>query len=77
MSVAARVLGMPAWIGALAAPAAGLVLLVGLALIAPTGMDGLIEYRCGVESNNPRRLVTGLMAGVGCALAEMTLVQLL
>lgn len=46
-------------------------LLVGALLIAPTGIDGIVEYWFGVESNNPRRLVTGLLAGVGCVLVEM------
>lgn len=46
-------------------------LVIGLMLIAPTGIDGVIEYWFGVESTNRRRLITGLMAGVGCVLAEM------
>lgn len=46
-------------------------LIIGLLMIAPTGIDGVAEYWFGIESNNPRRLITGLVAGVGCVLAEM------
>lgn len=45
-------------------------------MIAPTGLDGLVEYLLGIESNNPRRLITGLLAGVGCVIAEIALRQL-
>lgn len=67
----------------LARPAIGihgasvLRLLPGLLMIVPTAIDGFAEYAFGVESNNPRRLVTGLAAGIGCAIAEMGLRQLL
>lgn len=47
------------------------VLVPGLVMIAPTGIDGFVEYLFGVESNNRRRMITGLLAGVGCALVEM------
>lgn len=47
------------------------VLVLGLVMIAPTGIDGFVEYLFGVESNNRRRMITGLLAGVGCALVEM------
>lgn len=53
------------------------ILLLGLAMIAPTGIDGLIEYAFGVESTNPRRLITGLLAGVGCVITEMAIRALL
>lgn len=75
--VAGMLLRLPAILAQGTAREAGLVLLVGLAMIAPTGIDGVIEYWFGVESNNPRRLITGLLAGVGCALTEMAIVRLL
>lgn len=45
-------------------------IVAGLALIVPTGVDGFLEYFFGKESMNRRRMVTGLMAGVGCAVVE-------
>lgn len=56
---------------------ARVALMLGLLMIAPTGIDGLLEYRWGRESNNKRRLLTGLLAGVGCAVTEMAIVALL
>lgn len=53
------------------------ILLVGLAMIAPTGIDGFAEYVFGIESTNRRRLVTGLIAGVGCVITEMAVRGLL
>lgn len=44
--------------------------LIGVAMIAPTAVDGAAEYFCGKESNNKRRLITGLIAGFGCAITE-------
>lgn len=57
---------------------AGLLpLILSLVMIAPTGIDGLVEYGFGIESNNPRRLVTGLIAGAGCVVLELAVVSLL
>lgn len=53
------------------------VLALGLLLIAPTGIDGIIEYQFGIESNNPRRLITGTLAGIGCVITEMALVGMM
>lgn len=42
----------------------------GILLIIPTAIDGAVEYLAGIESNNPRRLITGFLAGFGCAIVE-------
>jgi len=39
---------------------------LGLALIVPTVLDGWLQMKFDFESNNARRVVTGLMAGIGC-----------
>ncbi|MCR9252839.1 MAG: DUF2085 domain-containing protein [bacterium] len=40
-------------------------LLVSICLILPTYIDGSIQMIFDIESKNYRRLITGLMAGVG------------
>lgn len=44
-------------------------------MILPTAVDGEEEYAFGKESNNTRRLTTGLLAGFGCAIAETSLIR--
>ena len=39
---------------------------LGLALIVPTVLDGWLQMKFDFESNNARRCVTGVMAGIGC-----------
>ena len=38
---------------------------IGLLIMAPTAVDGWIQMKYEIESNNTRRFVTGLIAGVG------------
>lgn len=52
-------------------------LVPALVMVAPTGMDGLLEYACGIESNNPRRVITGFLAGIGCVIIERVLMNAL
>lgn len=52
-------------------------ILLGIALILPTAVDGVMEYRAGRESNNTRRLVTGLLAGIGCVVVERAVMTVL
>lgn len=48
---------------------------LGAAMLAPTAMDGAAEYFGGKESNNRRRLLTGLLAGAGCAIIERSFID--
>lgn len=56
-------------------PAVGLG--IGTAMLVPTAIDGTAEYFAGKESNNRRRLLTGLLAGAGCAVIEKSIVDLI
>lgn len=49
----------------------------GILLILPTAIDGAVEYLAGTESNNPRRLTTGFLAGIGCVIVERAVVTAL
>ena len=49
--------------------------LAGVAMLVPTAVDGVVEYVYGKESTNKRRLVTGLIAGVGCTVIEIYALQ--
>ena len=49
--------------------------LLGAAMILPTAVDGIAEYAFGKESYNKRRLITGLIAGFGCAVTETSLIR--
>lgn len=40
-------------------------LVLSFLLIVPTVIDGIRQYGFGVESTNPRRITTGLLAGIG------------
>lgn len=40
---------------------------ISVVLIVPLAIDGTLQYVKLIESNNIRRLLTGLMAGVGIA----------
>lgn len=51
--------------------------LLGIVLMLPTAVDGVMEYRAGRESNNTRRLVTGLLAGIGCVVVERAVMTVL
>jgi len=44
-------------------------MLIALLLLAPAVVDGSGQYFLGRESTNPRRLITGLMAGVAFCMA--------
>ena len=44
---------------------------LGLALVVPMGIDWGIQRWLGIISTNPRRLVTGLMAGFGLGMGYM------
>lgn len=41
---------------------------IGLALVVPALIDGWLQMKYDIESNNLRRLATGLMAGHGSIL---------
>ena len=43
----------------------GKFFVVWILLIAPCLIDGIMQYGFGVESTNLRRLITGLLSGVG------------
>lgn len=51
-------------------------LLIGSAMLVPTAVDGAVEYYAVEESNNRRRLITGLIAGIGCAFVEKSIVDI-
>ncbi len=42
-----------------------LQLITSLLLVAPCAVDGVLQYGFLLESTNPRRFVTGALAGVG------------
>ena len=44
---------------------------LGLALVVPMGINWGIQRWLGIMSTNPRRLVTGLMAGFGLGMGYM------
>lgn len=66
-------------IGAIVIAFSGIHLSVvpGILLMIPTAADGAVEYLAGLESNNPRRLITGFPAGIGCAIVEKAVVAAL
>lgn len=47
-----------------------MLLLAGIFLMIPTAIDGIRQYRFGIESTNRRRLLTGILCGVGCAFMD-------
>ena len=42
--------------------------LIGILLVIPSAIDGGIQYFYKIESTNARRLITGLLGGVGLIL---------
>ena len=38
---------------------------ITLLLIIPTYLDGMLQAFCNIDSNNTRRFITGLIAGIG------------
>lgn len=40
-------------------------ILAAILLILPTAIDGVLQYFFDIESNNTRRIWSGLLAGVG------------
>lgn len=51
--------------------------LVGAFMLIPTAVDGGLQYVLGKESTNRRRLITGFLAGMGCAIIESGIVSLI
>lgn len=53
------------------------LLILGSILIIPTGIDGIVQYRFGIESNNRRRIILGIISGIGlwiwCSFISKTL----
>lgn len=45
---------------------------IGLALTIPMGIDWGLQRFKGMMSTNPRRFITGLLAGVGMGMAYLT-----
>lgn len=54
-----ELLALPLWL------VCRLPLLTALLLIVPLAVDGLLQYRLLIMSNNRRRVITGLLAGYG------------
>jgi uncharacterized membrane protein len=38
--------------------------LLGMLLLVPVGVDGVLQYKYGVLSNNYRRFITGFLGGL-------------
>lgn len=52
-------------------------LLIGILLLIPSAIDGGIQYLTDYESTNTKRLITGLLNGLGTILVYLTLFYLL
>lgn len=52
-------------------------LLIGILLFIPSAIDGGIQYLTDYESTNTKRLITGLLNGLGTILVYLTLFYLL
>lgn len=68
MAICARCAGLVAGnaVAAVAALASGLPgIWLALALLAPLAIDGSLQATTSYRSSNPRRLLTGIAAGIG------------
>ncbi len=43
------------------------ICLIGLILIIPCFVDGILQYHFYIQSTNKRRIITGMLAGLGLA----------
>ena len=48
--------------------------LIGMILIAPCAFDGFTQYVFDIESTNNRRIITGLLCGIGLCILSLSLI---